>query len=196
VTGKPTLAQVDIGLYSEGRDVPQVQADNSAKVNAIMDSMKGLGIAEADLQTSNYSIYPKFDYTNGQQTVNGYVVSQSVHVKVRDLAKVGTVLAKVGQLGANQVNGVSFTIDDPTELKQQARALALENAKKKAQELATALGVDVVRVVTFSESSPMPGPIPYNYRALDAGVAAAPTPEIQAGSLDVTSNVSVTFEIR
>lgn len=196
VTGKPTLAQIDIGLYSEGRDVPQVQKDNTQKVNAIVDAMKELGIADADLQTSNYSIYPKFDYNNNVQTVNGYVVSQSLHVKVRDLTNVGTALAKVGSLGANQVNGVTFTIDDPKELKQQARMKALEDAKKKAQELADALGVNVVRVVTFSESSGSPGPMPFNYRAMDSGVAAAPAPDIQSGSLDVMSNVSVTFEIR
>jgi len=194
VTGKPTLAVVDVGLYAEGQDVPTVQQSNSNKVNAIIAAMKDLGMAEADLQTSNYSISPKFDYKNGTQNVVGYTVSQSLTVKVRDLAKVGAVLAKAGQLGANQINGVTFTIDDPTQLKQEARKKALADAYAKAKELSEAMGVQVVKVVTFSESSSANTPVPYLYRT-DAAIGGA-APDIQAGSLDVVSDVSVTFEIR
>lgn len=197
VTGQPTLAQVDVGLYSEGTDVPDVQQQNAKKVNAIIDAMKALGIAEKDLQTNNYSIYPRYDYAGGTQKVIGYAVSQNVDVKVRDLTKIGVVLTQVTQAGANQVNGVNFTIDDPTQLKQEARKKALDDARKKAQELADALGVKVVRVVTFSESSGTPGPMPYNFKGLSAVQSAAPVaPDIQPGTLDLTSTISVTFEIQ
>lgn len=197
VSGTPTLAEVSLGLYSEGMDVPQVQSDNNAKVNGIIDAMKVLGIAEADLQTSQYNISPKYDYTDGLQRVVGYTVSQSVTVKVRDLTKVGTVLSRAGQLGANQVNGLNFTIDDPTQLQQEARKEALEDARMKAKELADAMGVRLVKVVTFSESSGTPGPIPLAYRAFDKELASAPiVPDVQPGQLDVTSRISVTFEIR
>jgi hypothetical protein len=195
VTGEPTLAEVSVGMYSDGRDVTEVQMANSKKVNAIIAALKGLGIASADMQTNNYSIAPKFDYKDGAQNVIGYVVSQNLSVKVRDLSRVGAVVAKAGELGANQVNGVTFTIDDPTVQKQQARMMAIEDAKKKAEELANALGVKIVRVASFSESSTQPPAFPYAYRALDAA-AAAPIPEIQTGTLDVQSRVSVTFEIR
>ena len=196
VSGKPTLAQIDIGLYSEGKDVPEVQNQNSQKVNAMVAAMKELSIAEADLQTSHYSISPRYEYKDGAQNVIGYTVSQNVSVKVRDLAKVGTVLSKVGQLGANQVNGVNFTIDDPTALKQEARKEALQDARDKAEELAKALGVKITRVVTFAESSGsgIP-PMPYAYKS-EMAVATAIAPDIQAGSLDVVSQVSVTYEVR
>jgi len=198
VTGKPTLAQVDLGMFMEGKDVPQLQNDNSQKVNAIIAAMKGLGIAEADLQTSNYTISPKFEYKDGVQNVIGYTISQNLSLKVRDLSKLSAVLAKAGQLGTNQVNGVSFTIDDPTELKQEARKKALQDARSKAQELADALGVTVEHVVTFSESSnPLMQPLPYMYKAEATGMGGGGSaPEIQPGSLDVISHVSVTFEIR
>ncbi len=197
VTGKPTLAQVDLGMFMEGKDVPQLQNDNSQKVNAIIAAMKGLGIAEADLQTSNYTISPKFEYKDGAQNVIGYTISQNLSLKVRDLSKLSAVLAKAGQLGTNQVNGVTFTIDDPTELKQEARKKALQDARSKAQELADALGVTVEHVVTFSESSnPLTQPLPYMYKAEGMGGAASVAPDIQPGSLDVVSHVSVTFEIR
>jgi uncharacterized protein YggE len=196
VSGQPTLAEVNLGLYSEGQDVPTVQSANATKVNAIIDAMKQMGVSEADLQTSNYSIQPKFDYNNGTQTVVGYTVSQTVTVKVRDLTKVGAVVSKAGELGANQINGVNFTIDDPSQLQQAARAKAIEDARKKADDLAKTLGVTIVRVTTFSESSPStPGPIFYGDMAA-APQAKAVAPDIQPGSLDVKSDVSVTYEIR
>ena len=119
-------------------------------------------------------------------------------MKLRDLTKVGDVLDKVGQLGGNQVTGPDFTIDDPSSLNQEARLKALEDARKKADALSSVLGVHVGRVVTFTESvNTPPIPMPMMYRAMDATVAgeAAPAPKIQTGSLDVTSHVSVTFEV-
>jgi uncharacterized protein len=199
VSGKPTLALVDLGLFSEGKEVKAVQDQNSTKVNSIIAAMKEIGIAESDIQTANYSISPKFDYKDGGSTLVGYIVSQSVSVKVRDLTKVSTVLSRAGQLGLNQVNGVQFTIDDPSELQQQARKKALQDARNKAQELADALGVDLARVVTFAESSNNMPPIAYGKsynEALGVGMGGGAAPDIQAGSLDVFSHVSVTFEIR
>jgi len=197
VSGQPTLAQVGVGLYSEGTDVATVQTTNATKLNAVIDAMKQMGIASDDLQTSNYNIQPKYQYTDGNQTVVGYTVSQSVNIKVRDLTKVGAIVSKAGQLGANQVNGVTFTIDDPSELQQQARAKAIDDARKKADELAKAMGVTIVRITTFSESSNTPTPPPiYAYRDAVGAAPAPVAPDIQSGSLDVMSNVSVTFEIR
>lgn len=197
VTSKPTLAQITVGLYSEGGDVPVVQAENTRKVNAMIAALKDVGIAEADLQSSGYNISPKYEYKDGSQRVIGYAVSQNLEVKVRDLGKVGTVLSRMGQVGANQVSGVNFTIDDPTSVKQEARRKALEDARLKAGELAKALDVEIVRVVTFSESGANPPPMPfYRTEALSAAPASAPTPDIQPGSLDTMSHVSVTYEIR
>lgn len=196
ISAEPTLAEVDLGLYSEGRDVASVQQANAATVNAIIAALKQLGIADADFQTANYHISPKFEYRDGVQNVVGYIVSQNLKVKVRNLSNVGAVLARAGELGANQVNGVRFTIDDPTHVRQLARAKAIEDAKKKARELADAMGVRVVKVVTFSESSGATEPPMFAFRALDAAPVPAAIPEIQSGELDVQSRVSVTFEIR
>ncbi len=197
VSGTPTLAEISFGLLSEGSDVAKIQKDNTQKVNAMIAAVKQLGIAEKDIQTSQYSINPKYDYRDGASKIIGYQVSQSVNLKLRDLSKIGDVLTKVGQLGGNQVNGPSFTIDDPSSLKQEARMKALEDARKKAEALSDVLGVKIGRVVTFTESSNNSGPIPMMYREMAAMDASAPVanPTIQAGSLDVMSNVSVTFEV-
>lgn len=196
ISAQPTLAQISFGLLSEGTDVAKIQAENSTKMNQMIASVKTLGIDDKDIQTSQYSINPQYDYTNGTTKLKGYQISQNVSLKLRDLSKIGDVLTRVGQLGGNQVNGPTFTIDDPTALNQEARLKALEDARKKAEALSSVLGVRVGRVVTFTESvGGMNPPTPMMYRADVANEAfggAAPT--IQSGSLDVVSRVSVTFE--
>jgi hypothetical protein len=196
VSAQPTLAEVDLGLYSEGRDVSTVQQTNAGKINTIIAALKQMGIADADIQTTNYNISPKFDYSEGTQNVIGYTVSQNMEVKVRNLSNVGAVLSKAGELGANQVNDVRFTIDDPTEMRQQARTKAIDDAKNKADELAKAMGVRIVKIVTFSESSTGTEPPPIFYQGLEASPIPSSVPNIQSGELDVQSHVSVTFEMR
>jgi uncharacterized protein YggE len=197
VSSKPTLAEVNLGLLSEGRDVPTTQDDNAKKVNAIIAALKAMGIAEADMQTNNYSIGPRYEYVDGRQNIIGYSVSQNLLVKVRNLSQVGAVVSKASELGSNQLNGVNFTIDEPASVQQEVRKEAIVDAEKKAQELARALGVKIVRVVGFSESTPS-SPVPiYAYRDMAVAPQAANiAPEIQPGELDIKANVTVTYEIR
>lgn len=197
VTATPDVARFSLGVQTDGATVKEIQAKNTTRMNSIIDALKGLGIENKDIQTSNYSITPRYDFPNGKQTFIGYSVAQNVTVKIRNLDTVGAVLGKVGELGANQVGGIQFMIDDPQALQGQARLKAIEDARKKAEDLARAIGLTVVKVVTFSESS-RSAPIPMMYNAMAAKMegVAAPTPDIEAGSTDVISNVSVTFEVK
>lgn len=198
VSATPDVAVVNLGVTSEGRSVKDVQRQNTEKMNSIIAALKAMDIVAKDIQTSNYNISPKYDWSNGRQNILGYIVSQNVTVKIRNLDKTGDVLAKAGELGMNQAGGVQFTIDEPQKLQEEARGKAIDDAKKKAEQLAEKLGLRVVKVVTFSEGSQgYPTPMPM-YKTMDAMVNAesAPAPDIQAGSLDVVSNVSVTFEVR
>jgi hypothetical protein len=198
VTAPPTVAIVSAGVQTEGgTDIAATQRQNTDKMNALITAFKSLGIAAADVQTANYSIYPRYDYSNGKTDLTGYTVSQSLTVKVRDLTKVSTVFQKAGELGANQVSGPDFTIDDPETVKAEARDLAIANAKEKAVTLAKALGVKIVRVASFNESSGGMPPIAYDLAkssALGIGGGGA-APAIESGTLDVVSNVSVSYEI-
>lgn len=197
VTVKPDLALLDLGIYSEGATVAEVQQGSTQKMNAIIDAVKAMGIKDADIQTTNYNLQPKIDWSTGKQSITGYTLSQSVNVKVRDLNKVGDVIQKGVSLGANQVNSVQFTVDDPTTLQDDARLKAITDARTKAGALADALDLHIVKVVTFGESGgSIPGPIPYG---MGGGIMAADkavAPSTQPGSLDVDMNVSVTFEVR
>lgn len=197
ITGTPTIAMTEIGLLTDKKDVASAQKENTDKMNKLIAAVKALGIPESDIQTTQYQIYPKYDYTNGKSVISGYTVNQSITLKIRDLTKISAVLSKVGEVGANQVSNLTFTIDEPENLRAEARAKALASARGKADDLAKALGVKLVRVVSFSENNAEPMP-PIYYRsanALGGAGDAVTTPSIQTGTLDVTVDVNVIYEI-
>ncbi len=197
VTAKPTLALVQFGVVTQGATAAAAQRDNSSKMNAVIQAMQELGVKKDDIETSGYYLNPNYNYDKSPYTIIGYSVNQNVSAKVRDFEKIGQVLERGVALGINQVNTVQFSIDDPTSLRDDARMKALEDARKKADALAKALDVDVVRVVSFAESpANAPGPVPMYYREAATSADAGSAPTIQSGTQDVEMNVSVTFEIR
>ncbi len=194
VTGTPNIAVTEIGLVTEKAEVASAQTENSEKMNKLISEVKKLGIKDEDIQTTQYSIYPKYDYTEGKSILSGYTVQQSVTVKIRDLTKINTVLAKVGQVGANQVSSLSFTIDDKEALRASARELALKNVQEKAAALARALGVRLVRVVSFNEDIGNVG-LMKGYPMYADGLGGGGAPDIQTGSLDIKVSANVVYEI-
>jgi uncharacterized protein len=196
VTTKPDIAQVTVGVLSDAATVKLAQADNTKKMNDVIAAIKALDVKADDITTTNYNISPKIDWSSGKQNIVGFTVSQNIEVKIRDLDKVGDVLAKAGELGANQAGGVQFTIDDPKAVQADARSKAIEDARKKADVLAKQLGLTLVKVVSFSESGNSPVPMPYMAKAMDLASSAGPAPQIQTGTQDVVSNVNVTYEVR
>ena len=217
----PDTATFTFSVDETAKDVATAQASATSKANAVIDYLKGQGVAETDIQTTDYSINPQYTYqqaacpnvptpvTNGgvsagsvvycppgRQTITGYEVSQTVSVKVHDTSKAGTLLSGVGSKGASNVSGLSLTVSNEDALTAQARDKAIQDAKAKAEVLAKSLGVTLVRVVGYSDNSG--GPV-YYPKAMDMAVgssAAAPAPEIPAGQNKITSDVSVTYEIR
>jgi len=195
VTALPDIASISIGVMTEKKTVADAQKENTAKMSAIIAKVKESGVASEDIKTTNYSIYPQYDWVDNRQVERGFQVSQSIDVKIRDLEKIGDILTAAGELGANQVGGVNFTIDDPEELRQQARLEALENAKRKALELAEAAGVRLGRIVGISEDPGyVPPPLFYD-RAAEGFGGGDGAAKIEPGSQDVAVNVTVEYEI-
>lgn len=197
VTGIPDIASVNVGMTTEKRQVADAQKENSQKFNKLLEDLKKLGIKKEDIQTADYRINPVYDYSPERGSViKGYEVAQSVRIKIRDLDKVGEVLAVAGQGGANQVSGISFTIDDPEKLRQEAREEALLNAKQKAEALARISGVTLGKIVSFSEygGEPTPYPVYALSKEVIGGPEVAP-PSIERGSLDITITATVSYEI-
>jgi len=198
VTAIPDIAEISLGIQTDKATVASAQKENTDKMNKIIAELKGTGIEAKDIQTTNYSIYPRYDWNEGKQTLLGYTVSQNVTVKIRNLDKIGDIVDKAGSLGANQVSSLSFTIDEPEVIKQQAREKALVNAKEKAEALAKVAGVRLGKLVSFTESATPVYPVYRDYatKSLDAGVAeSAPAPTVEPGSQDVIINVMVTYEV-
>lgn len=198
VTVSSDIAQISFSVVTDGQTAEEVQQKNTEAMNKVIDYIKSKGVDAKDIKTTNYNLYPRYDYINGKQTPAGYNLSQTLEVKVRDLTKVGTVLTGAIARGANQVSGVQYTVDDPDSFRAQARAEAFGKAKDKAKELAKEAGVSLGRVVTFSESVSGGMPIYYDkaYGMGGGSVASAPIPDTQPGSQDITVTVNVTFEIR
>ena len=205
----PDIATFSFSVTSEKLTVAAAQADATQKANATLAYLKSAGIDEKDIQTSDYSVNPQYDYVQracvggicpgGEQVLRGYQVRQTTTVKVRDTEKAGDLLGGVGTTGATEVSGLQFTFDDPDQVEDEARMEAIADAKAKANELARQLGVSIVRVVSFSESgSGMPYPLAYGRGGMEGVQSSmdAKAPEISVGQNKVTSRVSVTYEIR
>jgi len=196
VTAVPDIAQLSLGIQTENKAVSKAQTENTEKMNQLIDKLKSMNIVAEDMSTASYNIYPMYDWTNGQSILRGYQVVQSLAVKIRNLEIVGDVVAVAGEIGANQIGGLNFTIDDPENLRQTAREKALLNAKQKAESLAKIAGVKLGRLVSFEESTSSPSPVYRDYameaKAVGGGGAV---PDIEPGSQDIMVYVTVTYEV-
>ncbi len=211
VSAVPDLAVVNIGVMTQGAAATDVKNQNNDKVNKVIAFIKQQGIADGDITTSQISLYPQQSYpvvvpgaaeANNAPKIIGYQGDQTVTVKVHGVNKDQSVLEKIldgaVNAGANEVQGLSFAFNDPNALQQQARKLAIDNAKTKAQELAKEAGLNLGKVVSISESNAAT-PLPYALNAplgMGGGAAKSIAPDIQPGSQDITESMSVTFEVQ
>ncbi len=206
----PDIGSFSFSVTEEGKTVKEAQDKATKKMNAILDAVKGMGIAEKDIKTIGYNSYPKYEYQQagicsdrycppGKQVLLGYEVSQTIGIKVRNTDQAGDVLTKVGSLGAANISGLSFVVDDEEKVMAEARDKAIADAKQKAEDLADSLGVKLVRIVNFSEGGNYPMPY-YAMGGMDKAVSmeasVAMAPQLPVGENEVVSNVTITYEIR
>jgi len=211
VFAAPDIATFSFSVTEEGRDVKDAQTKVTVKIDAAIKAIKNLGVEDKDIKTTDYNAYPKYEYSNSvctqfscppsKQTLVGYEVTQTISIKVRKVDDAGKMLEAAAGAGVTNVSGLSFTIDDEDALMREARQMAIDEAKEKAKQLAKDLGVKLVRIVNFSENG---GPYPMFYKAelqangrggADAAVAM-PAPSLPTGENKITSNVTITYEIR
>ena len=199
VTGEPDIATIYLGVSVEKETVEAAREEAASAMTAVIDALTGNDIAENDIQTENFSIYPQYDYTEEGRVLRGYRANNTVNAKVRELENLSDIIDDAIAAGGDivVVNSIQFMIEDPTPLQAQARALAVKDAEVKAQTLAAASGVTLGKPITITETSRSAGP-PIAFAeaaefAADDG-ARTSTP-IQAGELTVTVNVTVIYEI-
>jgi uncharacterized protein YggE len=208
VSAPPDIATFTVTVQDEQKDAKTAQANVTKAGNSIVAYLRDAGIPDKDVQASNVSVYPQYDwvqgacpmgsYCPGKQQLRGYQANETFTVKVRDLGKVGDIASGVVSHGATQVDGPNFSVDEPDALQAQARDEAITDARAKAEQLAKALGVQLVRVVGFSDGGGV-RPMMYAAKAMamdSAAGEAAPSPILPTGENKVSASVSVTYEIR
>jgi uncharacterized protein YggE len=192
----PDTADLHLGVMKTASTVMAVRAAAATSMTAVIASLKKLGIAEADIQTTTLSLQPTYDYSanTNPPRLTGYQLTNTVAVTIRDLDKVGDAIDNAIAAGATSLDGVSFRVADQTAAEKQARDAAMAQAKSKAQALAAAAGVSITGVSSISESaSPVPYPIYYG------GMAASPSKDVatpvQVGTTEISIMVAVVYVI-
>ena len=215
ISAVPDVAAISFSILTEATTSKKAQDDNSVKSKQVVDFLKSQDIDDKDIKTAGYNVYPQYGYDKplpvplgsevqsypsyypGNQKIIGYQVNQSYEAKVRDLEKVSAVLDGLVKAGANQVNNLGFKIDDEEKLKDQAREMAINDAKEKANKLRKQLGILLGKIVNYQEGGYYP-PVYLKAEAMDTGGygGGGPLPEVPTGENEVVVNVTITYQIK
>lgn len=195
VEAAPDMATITLGVQVRADTAAAALAANSERLGAVLARLKATGIADRDLQTSGLGLGPQMDYGREGQPprVVGYEATNMLTVRVRDLGQLGVVLDQAVSDGANTLNGLAFGLAEPQAALDAARVAAVQDARRKAEMMATAAGVTLGAVLEMSESHGG-GPQPY-FRGAPLAMDAAAVP-VAGGEISLTVDVSITWEIK
>ncbi len=190
------LAVARITVQNEAPEAEAAQEENTNRSNRVIEFLKNKGIEDSDIKTVRYDISPRYEFIERERRLAGYQAVNTLEVKIRDLDVVGDIFDGAVNAGANRVDSLRFTIEDETALRREARQKAINDAKRKAEELAEDLGVRLIRIVSFNEDSRLP--IIWREAGLDMPMAepAPEVPRIEPGEEEIKIYVNITYEIR
>ena len=189
VSVPPDLALVEGGVTSEAKTAREASDANNAAMGKVLQALKGAGIDEKDYQTSRLSLQPESapNRTGGPATIVGYRASNRVTIRLRDVAKVASVIDTLVAAGANDIGGINFMVSQASKLLDEAREQAVADARRKAEIYAKAAGVTLGAPLSISEEGNV-APVPY--RKMAAGMAASAPVAQGEETLSVTVHVS------
>jgi uncharacterized protein len=196
----PDVGILQLAVQSTQPNVGAARDRAAAAMEAVRGALKSAGVDEKDIATSGFSIQPQYDFrpsTGGTPIITGYVVNNLVTVKVRQLNALSRVLDQAVAAGGNdvRVNDVAFTVDEPERHRERARKLAVEDARRHAEQLAEAAGVSLGGARSVIESSgDVPIPVERAARSSAQDGSGVDTP-VSPGETDITVTVSVVYEI-
>lgn len=192
---QPDMATINLGVTTEGPTAAAAMTANSAQMTRVLAALRAAGLAAKDIQTSNLNLSPKYVYAQNQEPrLTGYQASNDVRITVHELARLGPAVDATVAAGANQVNGISFGLNDRTAAESAARLQAVRALQAKADEYARATGHKVLRLVSLGEGVSMQGPRPLSVPMAQARMAAASVP-VSAGEMDVRVDVTGLYEL-
>ena len=192
----PDVATLSTGVVTQAVDANSAMRANAVQMDKVMVAIRAAGIAERDIQTSGINLNPQYRYAENQPPViTGYQASNTVNLKVRDIAKLGKVLDALVASGANQVNGPNFEIDQPEAAYDEARRAALEKAQVRANMYAKTLGLKVRRIVSIDEGGGFQQPRPMPMMAMSARGKESFDTAVSPGETSLGASLSVVFEL-
>lgn len=198
----PDIAKVTLGIEESGSSLKTVQNTVNVKSKTLTDALKKLGIEEKDIKTTSYNVYPQRNYTSSTQEITGYRVSINYEVTIRDFDKINETMVVGTSAGANIVGTISFDLSDPlkTEKTNEARTMAVAEAKSKAEGLSKAAGISLGRIINVSEGLGQDiRPIAYALEKSAVGLGGdtmVAQPDIQAGTTEINVTVSLSYATR
>jgi hypothetical protein len=206
VVAVPDIAEFTLAVITEGgKDLAELQEENSTKANQVNGYLKDGGVAKDDIKTVSYNINPRYQHfpcpvgatVCPPSEIVGYTITLAVKVKVRELSKVGELLSGVVIFGANSTSALTFSIDDLEKVQSQARDIAIQKANMKAQEIAASAKVRLGKIVSISESFQTPFFLRESAQDFLAAQALQATPPVvEPGSQEVKANINIIYEIR
>lgn len=196
VKAAPDQVQITAGVSTSAPTAAQALTANTTRMRGVFDALRKLGVPEKNIQTVNFSVSPQYTGGNNNERpkLTGYQVSNDVSVLLEDVAKLGTALDALVTSGANQMNGINFSIRDTTAMLAKARADAIADARTRAETYAKAAGIALGPIQSISEGTTVEPPRPM-YRVMNMAAAERSVP-VAAGEESVSANVSVVWEIR
>lgn len=196
-TRVPDVAMVNAGVVTTAPTAAAAFSANAEQMAKVLAALDKAGIAKRDTQTASVQLQPQYRYENNRPPVlTGYQATNSVNVKLRDVARGGRVVDALVQAGANQVSGPTLTIDEPDAALDEARADAIKRARARADLYAKAAGLTVARILSISEDAGSYQPAPPPMVMMRAAAPQMADTEMRAGEQDVTVRVAVRFVLR
>ncbi len=195
----PDVAKITVGIQQTGQTLKLVQNDVSKKSQSLVSTFKSLGVDEKDIKTTSYNVYPQYDFGSPNQKITGYQVSTDYEITIKDFDKVNNAIVAATASGANIVGGINFEVNETTKKQklQEARELAVKEAREKAEGLASSAGITLGKIINISENQNggIIRPVMFDKATLNQGGAPA-APEIQPGTTDINVEVSLSYEVR
>ena len=199
---EPDIALLSLGVEARGDSVEAARSQASTSMTAILEALRARGIADQDIQTSNFNISPEYSYQEtfidnirqSERVLVGYLVTNTVNVRIGDLDIVGVTVDDVAQAGgdATRIQSLRFSLDDPSDAREQAREQAVKDAIDKADQLASVAGVSRGSLLSINESS---GGVPVARNFAASALADFESTPIASGELEVVIDVQAVFQI-
>jgi uncharacterized protein YggE len=195
VKAEPDVADISLGVTKQGKEAAEAAGKAAEAMDSMIAALLAMGIDGKDIQTTSLNLSPRYDWNKDPAPIVGWEANNMVSVTIRDIDSVGAAVDAATEAGATNVSGISFRVEDPTTAEAAARSAAVADARAKADQLAADAGVEIIGIVTITESGgQQPQPI-YLARAEMAMDSMAPSTPVMPGEVELSVNVYIQYEI-